>query len=481
MKNGSAFFYSSMVIGLLLFFLSIFYVYDSYKSDHDRINARLHFNASFVELWLIKSFSDSERALEDMVADLSRNGPNKKEDNPSAYQVEIAYLAEKEDVLPNAISAFIIDENCLITHNRIIHNVDVSHREYCRVLKKELEKERVVTLPFVDLLGRDVVVQGHKLKSDDGEFSGMVGFSTSLKFFNSTLRHLDLPPSMGIAILSSNLRLLSVVPKGGDSIGKTIDSSNIEPYILDKLHANNEVSFASDIYKNGNTDTVYARKVEGLPFIVVVTKQQDYWQTMISISLLSVIGICFVIMLLLIFNLHYVKRTKAQKEKYSELAYNDYLTGVNNRRAVEIKVGEALERYNASKQPFTVIMCDIDNFKEYNDQYGHHIGDLMITAFTDGCILNLEDGEIVGRFGGDEFIILLPNKNQQQAKVIAEKLQKVIRRISVPVGEKRLTMTCSMGISAVTDTTYTVQDIFSHADRQLYKAKESGRDCIGCH
>ena len=480
MRKRSAFFYSSLIIGFLIFFLSASYIYSAYQSDRNRVIDRLQFNASFVDLWLTKSFHDSSLVLKDMVEDLSSGGLHSAGRNNEKYQQELDYLREKEDALPNAILAFIIDENCILTHSKTLSGVDVSRREYCRVFKKNKERTEVVTLPLVDLAGRDVVIQGHKITNVNNDFLGMVGISTNLSFFNSTIRHLELPSSTGLAILSSNLKLLSAVPKGSEIIGKRLNVSKIKPEVFETLYKNGEVVFSSDIYNDGTIDTIYARKIKDMPFIIVVTKQQDYWRTIVSLSLLSIVGCFFVIIALLMFNLHYVKRTKEQKEKYSELAYNDYLTGVNNRRSFDLKGSQVLATYRRNRKPFSIIMCDIDNFKEYNDKYGHEVGDTMITSFAEACLANLRDSDILGRFGGDEFVILLPEQSHEQAHFVAQKLQAVIRKIAVPIENIELSMTCSMGISTITDPKVTIPELLSIADDRLYDAKKSGRDCVKC-
>lgn len=480
MRNRNAFVYSSLIIGFLLIILSVSYVYSSYKADRERIIDRLHLNASFVDLWLTKSFDDSSLVLKDMVSDLSLNGLHTFSEDKLKHNAELAYLREKEDALPNATLAFIIDKKCRLTHSKTLKNIDLSGREYCKVFEKDKDKDLVVTLPFRDLQQRNVVVQGHKIIDDDGHFAGMVGISTNLNFFNSTIRHLNLPEATGISILSSNLNLLASVPKSNVAIGKTIDVSRVSPDVFEMLYQKGEVVFSSDIYNDGYVDTIYVRKIKDLPFIVVVTKQQEYWGTMLSLSLLSIVGCFFIIMGLLIFNLKYMHRTKEQTEKYSELAYNDYLTGVNNRRSFELKASQVLATYRRSKQPFSIIMCDIDNFKGYNDKYGHEVGDIMITSFAEACLSNLRDSDILGRFGGDEFVILIPEQNKKQALIVTQKLQKVIRDISVLVEDEELTMTCSMGVSTISDPQMTIQELLSIADDCLYDAKKSGRNCVKC-
>lgn len=480
MRNRNAFVYSSLIIGFLLIILSMSYVYNSYKADRERIVDRLHLNASFVDLWLTKSFDDSSLVLKDMVNDLSINGLHTSGENQLEHNAELSYLREKEDALPNATLAFVINDKCRLTHSKTLKNIDLSEREYCKFFKRNQDKDFVVTLPFRDLQQRNVVVQGHKIIDGDGDFAGMVGISTNLNFFDSTISHLNLPEATGISILSSNFQLLASVPKSSVDIGKGIDISKVSPDIFEVLYEKGEVVFSSDIYNDGYVDTVYVRKIKGLPFIVVATKQQEYWGTMLSLSLLSIVGCFFIIMGLLIFNLKYMNRTKEQTEKYSELAYNDYLTGINNRRSFDLKASQVLATYRRNKLPFSIIMCDIDNFKKYNDKYGHEVGDMVITSFAEACLSNLRDSDILGRFGGDEFVILIPEQNNKQALIVTQKLQEVIRNISVFVEGEELTMTCSMGVSTITDPQMTIQELLNIADDCLYDAKKSGRNCVKC-
>lgn len=182
MRNRNAFVYSSLIIGFLLIILSLSYVYSSYKADRERIVDRLHLNASFVDLWLTKSFNDSSFVLKDMVNDLSVNGLHTFNENKLEHNAELSYLREKEDALPNATQAFIVDNKCKLTHSKTLNDIDLSEREYCKVFKKNQDQELVVTLPFRDLQQRNVVVQGHKIIDDDGNFAGMVGISTNLNF-----------------------------------------------------------------------------------------------------------------------------------------------------------------------------------------------------------------------------------------------------------------------------------------------------------
>ncbi|GGK49267.1 MULTISPECIES: diguanylate cyclase [Aliivibrio] len=478
MKNRSAFFYSSMTIGILLLFLSLFYLFTSYQTDSSRVVERLKFNASFVELWLIKSFSDSDAVLNDMAHDLAESGPSRIEDDPITHQLEQFYLKEKEDALPNATLAFVVDESCALTHSETLRNIDLSEREYCKSLLNNNARQSIITLPFIDLAGRNVVVHGKKIIDDEGKLKGIVCLSTNLNFFSLTLSHLQLPSSMGIAILSTNMKLLSAIPKGNLPLGKGIDLSLVEPSVLERFYRDNEVIMSSDIYENGTLDTIYARKVKDLPFIVVVTKEQNYWQTKFSLSLMLVIGCFTVIIGLLLFNLNYLKKTSAQKDKYTELAYNDYLTGVNNRRAFEEQASKVFKTYQYDKQTFSLVMCDIDNFKEYNDKFGHDVGDQMITAFSEACSAQINQEDIVARLGGDEFIVLLHHKDKEQAVMVAESLQNVIRALSVLVDGQELSMTCSMGVATVSELTTSLHELLNIADTQLYKAKEAGRNCV---
>ena len=157
-----------------------------------------------------------------------------------------------------------------------------------------------------------------------------------------------------------------------------------------------------------------------------------------------------------------IELLKRQVEFYKEEAYTDSLTKLNNRRAIT-----DLEQYDS------IIFCDIDYFKKINDQYGHHIGDLVLIEL--GKILkdNIRETDFVARWGGEEFIILLKNCDIKYAHDKAVALKNEMKLLSKRMG---FTITLSFGISILNKDN--LKNAINDADKAMYKSKRDGRNRI---
>lgn len=167
-------------------------------------------------------------------------------------------------------------------------------------------------------------------------------------------------------------------------------------------------------------------------------------------------------------------------EELGRLATLDGLTGIANRRHLDITVAKELARAQRHQQPLTFIISDIDFFKKYNDHYGHVQGDDCLKAVASILESSLRrPSELVARYGGEEFCMLLPNTDTKGAKLIAEKLVNAVRSLKLPHAglHKDAIVTMSFGVvSLVPDRKLTVKEIMLQADEKLYQAKGNGRD-----
>jgi polar amino acid transport system substrate-binding protein len=169
-----------------------------------------------------------------------------------------------------------------------------------------------------------------------------------------------------------------------------------------------------------------------------------------------------------------------KEQELQELATTDFLTQLYNRRYC-IETGEKLFHLAKRKsKPLSVILFDIDNFKGVNDTYGHKIGDAVLVSLALKLSQNSRLSDIVCRFGGEEFIIILPDTTLKESFYIAAKLRQLINRIEIKVKEdKVLKITVSMGISTLNYMhDESIEDIIKRADEALYVAKNSGKDRI---
>jgi diguanylate cyclase (GGDEF)-like protein len=185
-------------------------------------------------------------------------------------------------------------------------------------------------------------------------------------------------------------------------------------------------------------------------------------------SLESVADICATA----IQNAHYVDRVK-------QLAYLDGLTGIFNRRFFELRIMEEIERARRYSTGMAVIMADIDEFKRLNDEFGHVLGDEVLRQVSSLFHQQVRKVDVVCRYGGEEFGILLTQVNQEQAMAVAEKLRKMVEGWQFP-GVPR-TVTISAGAAAFPEHGTSRDALVRAADNGLYAAKQAGRNkvCLG--
>jgi len=174
---------------------------------------------------------------------------------------------------------------------------------------------------------------------------------------------------------------------------------------------------------------------------------------------------------------HLILKNALNFEK--QLARTDPLTGVNNRRYLYELAEHEFEVSLRYQQPLSVLMFDIDHFKKVNDTFGHKIGDEMLKRITQVAVQELRSADVIGRYGGEEFIILLPMTNSEQAFSLAERIRMAVAALGVPSEKGNTTVTLSIGIveKEWRSSSESVEDVFNRADEAMYTAKQAGRNC----
>jgi diguanylate cyclase (GGDEF)-like protein len=165
------------------------------------------------------------------------------------------------------------------------------------------------------------------------------------------------------------------------------------------------------------------------------------------------------------------------------LSQLDPLTGVPNRRRFEEELNREWRRHQRQARPLSLVMIDIDQFKQYNDMYGHTSGDecLRKVAQTLAVAVN-RPADFVARFGGEEFVCVLPQTDYEGACKVGQRLINMIRLLNIPHKASTVVdyVTISIGIATLVNPAFehSIEDVISAADRCLYQAKDSGRNCL---
>jgi len=169
-----------------------------------------------------------------------------------------------------------------------------------------------------------------------------------------------------------------------------------------------------------------------------------------------------------------MQEIRRKKDQLERMAVTDSLTGLYNRRHIYDRLrqeGEKSERYSSR---FSIIMFDIDFFKRINDSYGHQFGDVILKKVADAIHSTARNVDISGRYGGEEFIIILPEVQLKGAVILAERIREKIANIMTDVPDLRVTVSGGVAEFIGGD----IEELVKKADQLLYKAKESGRNCI---
>jgi diguanylate cyclase (GGDEF)-like protein len=160
------------------------------------------------------------------------------------------------------------------------------------------------------------------------------------------------------------------------------------------------------------------------------------------------------------------------------LAGTDVLTALPNRRATLIKFQEEAARGVRHRRPYSIVVFDIDNFKKVNDEYGHAFGDDVLKQVARALEHGKREVDVVGRFGGEEFVVILSEEGAEGAHLAATRLHERLKAVVGPDPTTQIPLTLSGGVATAPDDGSTWDELFGAADRRLYEAKRGGRDRV---
>lgn len=218
-----------------------------------------------------------------------------------------------------------------------------------------------------------------------------------------------------------------------------------------------------------------------------ITDEKKYLDNLIAriqqiIVYLSVSGVVLVIVVGVV-----LSRLRAARTDYVhgliDQASKDDLTGLLKRGSFERAVRLGIDRYTEYKIDHTLVMFDVDHFKQVNDVHGHQVGDDVLVGISKLVSEMLRDTDVVGRYGGEEFIILLPNTNTNGGKILAEKLRKAVEETPFNTSNGQLNVTISLGVGGFVDVEkitdkLTISTLIDRVDKAMYRSKQRGRNYV---
>tara|TARA_R110000744_G_scaffold99790_3_gene192513 strand:+ start:17874 stop:19310 length:1437 start_codon:yes stop_codon:yes gene_type:complete len=318
----------------------------------------------------------------------------------------------------------------------------------------------------------------NKIRDSEGEFIGFTGVALDLNYFASKFQEynerfgfeLYFVDNNNIITLSSNSIIKSQSHHRKGLMTRLSDlpwhQSLIKKNAADK-NLSSEVMYTSD--DGLLISQMPIQELNWRMFIVSppAAQQSEYWKIFIGrFILFFIVAIIFYMILLSIINY-----LKSRLIKHAE---TDHLTQLPNRSHVHSRFDDMAKR----NDNLCLVLADIDNFKNINDTYGHLVGDDVLRIISEQLSQTLRKVDVIGRWGGEEFVMLLPETTANQAHIIVERIRKNIAAISFPISTTSgtFTTTISFGICELPLENKTIVDYIEGADKALYQAKSDGRN-----
>jgi len=170
-------------------------------------------------------------------------------------------------------------------------------------------------------------------------------------------------------------------------------------------------------------------------------------------------------------------RLEKTNKQFEELSRKDPLTSISNRRDILEKIFYESIRVERNQKTFSLAICDIDHFKSVNDKYGHECGDYILKKIADTIVSSLRKQDIVARWGGEEFILLLPETNLEGGGIVAEKVRKTISQYEFRYNNKIILISITFGVSEYS-IDKSIDGCIKEADKALYRGKNNGRNRV---
>ena len=168
------------------------------------------------------------------------------------------------------------------------------------------------------------------------------------------------------------------------------------------------------------------------------------------------------------------------REGLEQLSDTDELTGLKNRRAFNSALEAEVKKAARYNRTFSVLMLDSDDLKPVNDRFGHATGDKLIISIARVVQESLRETDILARYGGDEFVVILTETNKDRAVEVAERIGTSVENTSFSSAGERVSSTISIGISSFSKNTQDGIEILAEADKKLYESKRKGKNSVSC-
>lgn len=377
-----------------------------------------------------------------------------------------------------------------------VDGIRIDDRSYFR-RAREGDEALVFSEPLLGrITGKWVVVAARRLAHPDGSFAGVAFASITSDYFSRSFASVDLGRDGAISMRDLGLRLVARHPDPGGA-ASAIGSANVSGQLRDVLRSDPESgTYIAATALDGIERVNAYQRVGELPFYVIVGISSSEWRAAASQDALA-IGSLAAIALMLTMGFSWLlhgawrrresalaaeKRSSEELARLNkaleELAVRDPLTGLLNRRYLDEAMVREIAQAERSGQAVSFVLIDLDHFKRLNDMHGHRAGDAVLQAVGALLAQSIRAGDLACRYGGEEFLLVLPGTSAEVALERANALRKSLAGLQLRAGAERVGVTLSAGIATYPDHGATCEALIHEADAALYAAKASGRDCV---
>lgn len=362
--------------------------------------------------------------------------------------------------------------------NNNFQKPDLSQRDYFRIHKNQHLKGLYIGLPQESIMNKGQWIFGisRAFRDSDGNLTKVLAAIVDVKYFYRQYQKLFAGTDTQLTISSLQGHIYTQIPGHNRSTGQ------IDPDIKARLRSHTEAEVHNHPNSKGEMHLGAIRKISEYPLLVSVTKLEktvlSAWQK--STWSFTLLGIVVSLALLFL-----TRRTalyqRRQIEIQSELqlqAITDPLTRLANRRYVLEQSQLEIKKAQRANSPLSMIMLDLDHFKQVNDNYGHQDGDKVLETVAGLLKQTCRETDIVSRFGGEEFLLILPGTDLEGAINNANKIREALEKYAYQSQQGEYHVTASLGVTQWGEDETKTSGALRRADSALYEAKKAGRNTV---
>jgi len=360
---------------------------------------------------------------------------------------------------------------------------NVAESDFFRAANNSKEHRLFVGAPmFTKVWKRWIIPVSYPLHSQPHGIS-VIAAAISLPVLEGIYEEARDRPNGSITLMRGDGVLLARQPRVETMIGKSLAKGAIVASLLPMSPQGLVVEGRSGV--DGKPRILSYRSVPDFPLVTVVTAEIS--DTLVRLRTYAALVLALALAVsaaIIVFSARMLKHLHAadsSRRRLSDEAKTDPLTGAGNRRLFLARLDSEMARARRYGSALSLLMVDLDHFKAINDRYGHRWGDQTLVRAAAAIQSVLRGADLLGRYGGEEFIVLLPETDQEEALMAAERIHGAIRELAIDTGQGIISVRISIGVASLKPEDGDAQGLIHRADQALYAAKGQGRDRTVLH